>query len=134
MNSGDNYPAELNDGWPVAHPAGHGFDLALLQDMRRRVVEGKFDNVHAIIVARDGVLVYEQYAAGRDQNGLEPAKHATFDATTKHNGNSMTTSVTSLLVGIALARGWIKALSTPVLDYFPEYADLLRLEKSTITL
>ena len=134
MNSGDNYPAKLKDGWLVGHPAGNGFDLALLQDMRRRVVEGKLDNVHAIIVARDGVLVYEQYAAGQDQNGLEPAKHATFDATTKHNGNSMTKSVTSLLIGIALERGWIKALNTPVLDYFPEYADLLTPENSTITL
>ena len=79
-------------------------------------------------------LVYEQYAAGQDQNGLEPAKHATFDATTKHNGNSMTKSVTSLLVGVALERGWIKALDTPVLDYFPEYADLLTPQKSMITL
>ena len=56
MNSGDDSPAELKDGWPVGHPAGHGFDLALQQDMRRRVVEGKLDNVHAIIVVRDGVL------------------------------------------------------------------------------
>jgi hypothetical protein len=64
MNSGENYPAKLEDGWLVGHPTGHGFDLALLQDMRRRVVEGKLDNVHAIIITRDGVLVYEQYAAG----------------------------------------------------------------------
>lgn len=134
MNSGDSCPSKLEDGWLVGRPAGHGFDPAILQDMRRRVVEGKLDNVHAIIVARDGVLVYEQYAAGQDQNGLEPATHATFDATTRHNGNSITKSVTSLLVGIALERGWIKALNTPVLDYFPEYADLLTPEKSAITL
>ena len=37
MNSGENYPAKLEDGWLVGHPTGHGFDLALLQDMRRRV-------------------------------------------------------------------------------------------------
>ena len=92
------------------------------------------DNVHAIIVARDGVLVYEQYAAGQDQYGLEPAKHTVFDAATRHNGNSMTKSVTSLLVGIALQRGWITTLDTPVLDFFPEYADLRTPEKSAITL
>jgi hypothetical protein len=53
MNSGDSYPSKLEDGWLVGRPAGHGFDPAILQDMRPRVVEGKLDNVHAIIVARD---------------------------------------------------------------------------------
>ena len=46
----------------------------------------------------------------------------------------MTKSVTSLLVGIALQRGWITTLDTPVLDFFPEYADLRTPEKSAITL
>ena len=127
-------PADLHDGWRVGDPARHGFDPAVLQDMRRRVADGRLDNVHAIIVARDGVLVYEQYASGQDQNGLEPATHMVFDAATRHNGNSMTKSVTSLLVGVALQRGWIKTLDAPVLDYFPEYADLRTPEKGAITL
>ena len=127
-------PADLHDGWRVGNPARHGFDPVPLQDMRQRVANGRLDNVHAIIVARDGVLVYEQYAAGQDQYGLEPAKHTVFDAATRHNGNSMTKSVTSLLVGIALQRGWITTLDTPVLDFFPEYADLRTPEKSAITL
>jgi CubicO group peptidase (beta-lactamase class C family) len=127
-------PADLHDGWRVGNPARHGFDPVPLQDMRRRVADGRLDNVHAIIVARDGVLVYEQYAAGQDQYGLEPAKHTVFDAATRHNGNSMTKSVTSLLVGIALQRGWITTLDTPVLDFFPEYADLRTPERSAITL
>ncbi|MGT2439627.1 hypothetical protein ACU4GH_31955 [Bradyrhizobium betae] len=107
-------PVDLHDGWRVGNPARYGFDPALLQDMRRRVANGRLDNVHAIIVARDGVLVYEQYAAGQDQNGLEPAKHTVFNAATKHNGNSMTKSVIALLVGVALQRGWIKTLDAPV--------------------
>ncbi|HEV2155142.1 serine hydrolase [Bradyrhizobium sp.] len=127
-------PEDLRDGWRVGNPTWHGFDPALLQDMRRRVADGRLDNVHAIIVARDGVLVYEQYAAGQDQNGLEPAKHTVFNAATKHNGNSMTKSVISLLVGVALQRGWIKTLDAPVLDYFPEYADLRTPERGAITL
>src|SRR5215471_2258083 len=92
MNPGDSCPSKLEDGWLVGRPAGHGFDPAIFQDMQRRVVEGKLDNVHAIIVARDGVLVYEQYAAGQDQNGVEPATHTVFNAATRHNGNSMTKS------------------------------------------
>jgi CubicO group peptidase (beta-lactamase class C family) len=127
-------PAALQDGWHVGKPADHGFDPAMLQDMRNRVAEGRLDNVHCILVVRNGVLVYEQYRAGQDQNGLEPASYVVFDATTRHNGNSMTKSVISLLVGIALQRGWIETLDTPVLEYFPEYGDLRTREKNSITL
>ena len=49
---------------------------------------GRLDNVHAIIVARDGVLVYEQYAAGQDQYGLEPAKHTS--CSTRRRGTMAT--------------------------------------------
>ena len=58
-------PADLHDGWRVGNPARHGFDPVPLQDMRQRVANGRLDNVHAIIVARDGVLVYEQTRPGR---------------------------------------------------------------------
>jgi CubicO group peptidase (beta-lactamase class C family) len=133
-DNASDIPADLHDGWRVGDPARHGFDAARLRDMRQRVAAGRLDNVHAIIVARDGVLVYEQYAAGRDSNGLEPATHTVFDATTRHNGNSMTKSVTSLLVGIALRRRWIENLDMPVLAFFPEYEDLRSPEKGGITL
>ncbi len=61
MNSGDNYLAELEDDGLVGHAVGEGFDPALLQNMRRCVIEGKPDNVHAIIVSRGGVLVTPVY-------------------------------------------------------------------------
>jgi CubicO group peptidase (beta-lactamase class C family) len=136
MNPETQYdrPTNLQDGWSVGDPAQFGLDPILLQDMKRRVADGQLDNVHAIIVARNGVLLYEQYAAGLDQKGIEPAAHAVFDATTRHNGNSMTKSVISLLVGIAFRRGWIEGLDTPVLAHFPEYADLSTPAKNGIML
>jgi CubicO group peptidase (beta-lactamase class C family) len=67
------------------------------------------------------VLVYERY-------------YSRFDATTRHNGYSMTKSVVSLLVGIAMDRGLIKDLDTPVVSYFPDNADLRMPDKDPITL
>jgi CubicO group peptidase (beta-lactamase class C family) len=72
------------------------------------------------------VLVYERY--------FVYPNHLSFDATTKHVGNSMTKSVVSLLVGIAMDRGLIKDLDTPIFSYFPEFADLRTPEKDRITL
>jgi CubicO group peptidase (beta-lactamase class C family) len=107
---------------------------APLASMDERIAETNGANVHAIIVARDGVLVHERYFAGEDQVGREPPVRVTFDAATKHNVNSATKSVVSLLVGIAIDRGWIKGLETPVFSYFPEYADLRTPEKDQISL
>jgi CubicO group peptidase (beta-lactamase class C family) len=57
-----------------------------------------------------------------------------FDAGTKHDIRSISKSVTSLLVGIALDRGFLTDLDVPVFSLFPEYADLRTPEKDRITL
>jgi CubicO group peptidase (beta-lactamase class C family) len=127
-------PDDLGDGWPVGDPARHGLDPALLGDMRARIEDGRLDNVHAVLLVRHGTLVFEQYRAGQDQNARDPPCHTRFDATTRHNGNSMTKSVTALLLGIGLQRGWIETLDTPVLAHFPEYPDLRGPARDRITL
>ena len=78
-------------------------------------------NVHAVVVARHGRLVFEQYFPGYDEPwGLDDGQHE-FDATTKHDMRSVSKSVTSLLVGIAIDRKLIKSADKPVLKFFPDY-------------
>ena len=50
-------PAELHDGWPVGSPEQHRMSSAPLASMDERLATTRGANVHAIIVARDGVLV-----------------------------------------------------------------------------
>ncbi len=51
----------------------------------------------------------------------------------KHDLRSISKSVTSLLVGIALSEGKFPALDSSVFDAFPDYADLKTPEKARIT-
>jgi CubicO group peptidase (beta-lactamase class C family) len=61
-------------------------------------------NVHAVLVARAGKLVFERYFKGADEiNGWPVEK--TFHADTLHNIKSATKSVMSLAFGIAIDRG-----------------------------
>ena len=101
-------------------------DPALLCAMDQGVVEGRLPNVDSIVVVRHGALVYERYFSHPSQ--------LHYDATTSHVGYSMTNSLVSLLVGIALDRGLIKDLDAGVFSFFPEYADLRTPEKVRITL
>ncbi|WP_343713218.1 serine hydrolase [Inquilinus sp.] len=124
-------PAALNDGWAVAAPADEGFDPATLCAVGP-AMEAR--NAHAVLVVRHGTLVYERYFTGEDQRWGQPLGRIPHDAATKHDLRSITKSVTSLLVGIAVDYGWIKDIDVPVLSLLPQYADLRSPEMDRITL
>jgi CubicO group peptidase (beta-lactamase class C family) len=134
MNPDCDIPAKLDDGWPVSRPQKQGLDPARLCSIGSLLGDWKEANVHAVVVARRGVLVYEQYFAGEDQLWGKRLGRVAYNAGMVHDLRSVTKSVTSLVVGIAVERGWIKDLDAPVLSFFPEYADLRTPEKDRITL
>ena len=91
-------------------------------------------NVHSVVVARHGKLVYERYFTGADERLGRSIGTIAFDATTKHDLRSITKSVVSLLLGIAIGKGQIAGVDQPVMPLLPEYADLRSPEKDKITL
>jgi CubicO group peptidase (beta-lactamase class C family) len=76
-------------------------------------------NVHAVLIERDGHLVYEEYFSGQDERRGRPLGMVTFTREMTHDIRSVTKSVVSALVGIAAGSGAIRSLDTPLLDYFP---------------
>jgi CubicO group peptidase (beta-lactamase class C family) len=126
-------PAPRDDGWTVAAPAAVGFDPARLCGIPARVADGA-TNIHAVLVVRHGKLVFEQYFAGEDERFGAPLGQVSFDAETKHDLRSISKSVTSLLLGVALAHRKIASIDARVLDLLPEYADLRTAEKARIGL
>lgn len=124
-------PAALDDGWAVAAPADEGFDPATLCAVGPAMQDR---NAHAVLVVRHGTLVYERYFTGEDERWGRPLGRIPHDAATKHDLRSITKSVTSLLIGIAVDYGWIKDIDAPVLSLLPQYADLRSPEKDRITL
>ena len=62
-------------------------------------------------MVRRGRLAVEEYFAGSSRDDV-------------HTQQSVTKSVTSLLVGIAIDQGLIRSAREPVLSFFPEHADL----------
>jgi CubicO group peptidase (beta-lactamase class C family) len=80
------------------------------------------------------MLVYEQYFVAEDQCFGESLGSIGFCSDTKHDLRSVTESVTSWRVGIAIDRKLIKGADTPLFDYVPEYADLRTPEREGILL
>jgi len=114
-------PAAIGDGWPTATPDSVGLDGVRLCDIAARLATTNA-NIHAVVIARRGTLVFEQYFPGHDEPwGMGDGQHD-FDAQTKHDMRSVSKSVTSLLVGIAIDRELIKSADEPVVKFFPDYA------------
>ncbi len=67
-----------------------------------------YDNIGGIIVKKDGKTVYENY----------------FNECTSATGLhifSVTKSIISILIGIAIDKGYINSIQQKILDYYPDY-------------
>lgn len=119
-------PSDIHDGWAITSPEKQGLNATLLCTMADGISGGTLANVDSIVVVRHGVLVYERY--------FNYPHLPEYDAATRHRGYSMTKSVVSLLVGIAMDRGLIKDLDAPIVSYLPEDANLRGPDRDRITL
>jgi CubicO group peptidase (beta-lactamase class C family) len=116
-------PVASDDGWAIAAPDSVGIDGAYLCSIAVRL-KARDADVHAVVIARHGKLVFEQYFRGYDEPWGGARGPHDFDATTKHDMRSASKSVVSLLVGIAIDRKLIAGVDEPVVKFFPEYAAL----------
>ena len=99
------------DDWPISPPSREGLDPGRLVELDAHI-QAQLPHVESLLVARHGSLVFEKYYGDASRDGL-------------HNIQSMTKSVSSALVGIALKKGLITSLENRILDYFPEYWDVM---------
>src|SRR5712692_5806117 len=123
-NSGQTYqytvPAETTDGWQTAPVSSENLEAALVQALFERVRNNTYTNIHSVLLVKNGKLVVEEYFPGQEGEGQAQA----FTRDTLHGQFSVTKSVNSLLIGIALDQHLIRGVDEKLSAFFPEYADL----------
>ena len=131
---GCDVPVARDDGWPVASVNEDKFiDRAALCRMADRLAALSDANIHAVLVAHGGRLVFERYFRGADEipgrfYGRR-VENVTFDADTLHDMKSVSKSVASLVVGIAIDRGPIRGVNEPIFSFFPECRTCVHLKR-----
>lgn len=116
-------PERLDDGWEVDTPEDVGLSAAVLDEIHEQLLrEDRYRGVLGFLVVKDGKLVFETYLRSR--------------ADQEHYGHvqSVTKTVTSMLLGIALERGLVPSLELTVGEVFDEESRGLGPEKRSITL
>jgi CubicO group peptidase (beta-lactamase class C family) len=101
-------PLEREGGWPVSTLSSEAIDEGQIESLVESVLRGEQGRPEAILIARNGKLVLEEYFYGFSRDRI-------------HSIQSITKSVTSLLFGIAMDAGLVRDLDQPVYRFFPEY-------------
>ena len=114
----------LAEPWQNMTPEAAGFRADVADTLDTAFAAGEFEGLHSVLLIRHGKLVFERYYKGRDERWGRALGEISFDAETKHDLRSVSKSVVGLLYGIALAEGLAPPLEAPIVDSFPEYADL----------
>src|ERR1700674_1551315 len=127
-------------GWAKDKPTSVGLDEKVLATFAADLASGKYSMVDSFEVFRCGREVYERkypYDYGKiygkeaktrgplnahltgPYNYFDPAWHPYYHGTDLHSMQSVSKTVSSIIIGIAITRGDFKAgLDTPLLKYF----------------
>ena len=117
-------PEFLADGWQIESQTVEGMDPSKLCRMIEIPLKKFKANVHSIIVLRSGNLIFEYYGVGPDENWGTSLPAVVHGVGVKHDVRSVTKSVVSLLIGIALDRRLLASIDEPIWKFFPEFSAL----------
>ncbi len=126
--------------WPSSAPRAVGLDPTILARLDADIASGKYGYVDSMLVIRHGKVAYERtykhdYAniyrqeartpgplnahdPSSPYNYFNPWWHPYYRRGDLHTMQSVTKSVTSVVIGIAAARREFPSLDTPVLTFF----------------
>jgi CubicO group peptidase (beta-lactamase class C family) len=114
-------PRGKRDGIVVANAASLGIDTGKMKDMVRPYLDNRRGSHTSLLVMKDGKLIVEEYF-----HGWKPGR--------RHTVQSISKSITSLMIGWGIAQHYIASVDDPIAKYLPKYRDLLTDGKEKITI
>ena len=139
MNNSDHLPNERYE-----------IDLSVIEKLHIELKQGEHGYIDAFLVIRNNKIVIEEYyevdykeltknkkteqaqimnknygsLATPQYNYYNPQWHPFYQDTNLHTIQSVSKSVTSALIGIAIEQGHIESIDNLIIDYFQEYNSL----------
>jgi len=101
-------PKKADDGWETSSLTEEGIDPAKINELMSNILNRNLPNVHSVLLVKNGKLVLEEYFNG-------------YGREIKQIIASVTKSVTSILVGIAIDKQMIGSINEKIYEFFPEY-------------
>ncbi|MEE9293615.1 MAG: serine hydrolase [Phycisphaerae bacterium] len=116
-------PLALEDGWTTASPRSAGLDETPLMRLATDIRSGNFRRITSVLMAYNGILVYEEYFDDVGRPALRDTRSAT-------------KTITGMLVGVAVDRGLLAGVDAVVTSFFADKAPVqnpdMRKERITV--
>ena len=127
-------PIQLKDGIEIGNLSEEKMDSVKIIELTTLILKDSYPNIHSLLIVRNNKLVYENYFAGKDEiigKKLGYVEHTMDDL---HDIRSISKSVTSACIGIAIKQGLIKNIDEPVFQYFKNYEKYFDTTKKKISI
>ena len=115
-------PNDLHDDIQTSTLEDVGMNTAVIKEITKEIDSGFYPNRHSLLIYKNDKLVLEKYFAGKDEKAwagdIGIVRH---NVNTLHDLRSISKSVVSACIGIAIAEGKIKSVKQKVFDHFKEY-------------
>jgi hypothetical protein len=105
-------PEKSDDGWEISTPTLQGMDIEKIRALSSKIHNGDYGKVDGFLIVRNEKLIWEEYF----NNYRIDRKHACY---------SITKSVNSALIGIAIDNGFLDNVNQTIKDFFPEYSTII---------
>ena len=89
---------KINDGLEVSSLSAQGIDSTPIMEVNDLILKKTFTKIHSLLIIKNGKLVFEEYYNG-------------YDRKKKHDLRSVTKSVVSALIGIAIDQKLVAVLT-----------------------
>jgi CubicO group peptidase (beta-lactamase class C family) len=109
-------------------------DSSIIREMESVIENGTYPNIHSVLISYKNELVYEKYWAGNDEKWGDDLGMTIHSKERLHDVRSISKSIVSACIGIAIQQGKIKSVHEKVFDFFPEYAKYDTGMKSMLTI
>lgn len=106
----------------IAKPEDAGLDSQIIKELLDSIKTGFYPNRHSVLIYKDDRLVVEEYFSGPDENWGTDIGIVQHEDTVLHDMRSVSKSVVSACIGLAISQGKIKNVDQPVFDFFEDYS------------
>ena len=127
-------PVQLNDGIATGNIIGAGIDSNKIIRLTKLILADTFTNIHSLLILRNNKLVYENYFPGKDETWGLKLGYIKHDLNSLHDVRSISKSIVSACMGIALAQKKIKSIDDSIFNYLPDYQKFKTEANKTVTI
>ncbi len=120
----DDPVSAQEEGIAVGNLQNVGMDEKVINRLTAQINGGVYSNLHSLLIMKDHKLVYEQYFTGDDEYWGQKKSNVRHSVSSLHDMRSISKSVVSACIGIALMEGKISSLDQRLFEFFPEYGYL----------